>query len=43
VNNLFNARPEVRDAAGITPLGYRPDELDPLGRSVTLSIRKLFF
>jgi outer membrane receptor protein involved in Fe transport len=43
INNLFNTRPEVRDAAGLTPLGYRPDELDPLGRSVTLSIRKMFF
>jgi hypothetical protein len=43
VNNVFNSRPDVRDASGITPLGYRPDELDPLGRSVTLSIRKLFF
>jgi hypothetical protein len=43
VNNLLNARPEVRDPTGAAPLGYRPDELDPLGRSVTLSIRKLFF
>jgi hypothetical protein len=43
VNNLFNARPDVRDLTGATPLGYRPEELDPLGRSVTLSVRKLFF
>jgi outer membrane receptor protein involved in Fe transport len=43
VNNLFNARPNVRDASGTTPLQYQPDYLDPLGRSVTLSIRKLFF
>lgn len=43
VNNVFNSRPEVRDAAGLTPLGYRPDELDPLGRTIRLSIRKLFF
>jgi outer membrane cobalamin receptor len=43
VNNLFNARPEVRDPTGTTPLGYLPEELDPLGRSVTLSVRKLFF
>jgi outer membrane receptor protein involved in Fe transport len=43
VNNLLNARPEVRDRSGATPLGYLPDELDPLGRSVTLSVRKLFF
>jgi hypothetical protein len=43
VNNLLNSRPQVRDATGTTPLGYLPDELDPLGRSITLSIRKLFF
>jgi hypothetical protein len=43
VDNVFNTRPEVRDAAGLTPLGYRPDELDPLGRTIRLSIRKLFF
>ena len=43
VNNVFNTRPEVRDAAGLTPLGYRPDELDPLGRTIRISIRKLFF
>ncbi len=43
VDNLLNARPEVRDPTGAAPLGYRRDELDPLGRSVRLSIRKLFF
>jgi outer membrane receptor protein involved in Fe transport len=43
LDNLFNARPDVRDPTGAAPLGYRPDELDPLGRSVRLSIRKLFF
>ena len=43
INNLFNSRPNVRDSAGAAPLGYLPDELDPLGRSVSLSVRKLFF
>jgi outer membrane receptor protein involved in Fe transport len=43
VNNVFNTRPNVTDGSGLTPLGYRPDDLDPLGRSVTLSIRKLLF
>jgi outer membrane receptor protein involved in Fe transport len=43
VDNLFNQRLEVRDAAGVTPLGYQPDLLDPLGRSVRLSFRKLFY
>jgi uncharacterized membrane protein YgcG len=43
VDNLFNARQRVRDAAGTTPINYQPDLLDPLGRSVRLSVRKLFF
>jgi iron complex outermembrane receptor protein len=43
VDNLFDARLRVRDQAGATPLSYQPDYLDPLGRSVRLSIRKLFF
>ena len=43
VDNLFNSRVRVRDAAGLTPISYQPDYLDPLGRSVRLSIRKLFF
>jgi outer membrane cobalamin receptor len=43
VNNLFNQRLDVRDAAGAVPIGYQPALLDPLGRSVRLSFRKLFF
>lgn len=43
VNNLFNQRLDVRDAAGAVPIGYQPGLLDPLGRSVRLSFRKLFF
>jgi hypothetical protein len=43
IDNLFNSRPQVRDSTGATPLGYQPGYLDPLGRSVRLSIRKLFF
>lgn len=42
VSNLFNDRPKVRDAAGLTPLNYQPDLLDPLGRTVSISFRKLF-
>ena len=42
VNNIFNARPRVRDAFGEVPFNYQPALLDPLGRSVTISIRKLF-
>jgi hypothetical protein len=43
VNNIFNDRLQVHDANGLTPLRYQPDYLDPLGRAVKLSFRKLFF
>ncbi|EQB01432.1 hypothetical protein L485_11200, partial [Sphingobium baderi LL03] len=43
IDNIFNARRDVTDAAGATPLRYQPDYLDPLGRAVTISFRKLFF
>jgi outer membrane receptor protein involved in Fe transport len=43
VNNLFDQRLQVTDATGATPLSFQPDLLDPLGRSVRLSIRKQFF
>lgn len=42
VNNLFNARPNVHDAAGNVPLNYQPDLLEPLGRTIMVSLRKLF-
>jgi hypothetical protein len=42
VTNVFNARPHVHDAAGNVPLNYQPDLLDPLGRTVMISFRKLF-
>jgi iron complex outermembrane recepter protein len=43
VNNLFDSRIQVRDQNGQTPLIYQPAYLDPTGRSVTLSLRKLFY
>ena len=43
VDNLFDSRIQVRDETGLTPLSYQPGFVDPLGRSVRLSIRKLFF
>ncbi|RZL59151.1 MAG: TonB-dependent receptor, partial [Sphingomonas sp.] len=43
VDNVFNSRQRVRDATGVTPISYQPDYLDPLGRTVRLSVRKLFF
>jgi hypothetical protein len=42
INNLFGRRPRVRDAAGSTPLPYQPAYLDPLGRLVSFSLRKVF-
>ncbi len=43
IDNLLNARQQVRNSAGTVPLSYQPGYLDPLGRSVRLSVRKLFF
>lgn len=42
VTNLLNTRPQVRDDAGLTPISYQPAYLDPTGRLVSLSVRKVF-
>ena len=42
VDNIFNARPKLHDAFGNVPLNYQPDLLDPLGRTIMISFRKLF-
>jgi iron complex outermembrane recepter protein len=42
VGNVFDARQRVRDANGATPLVYQPDLLDPLGRTLSVSLRRLF-
>ena len=42
LNNVFNSRPKVHDASGAVPLNYQPDLLDPLGRTIMISFRKLF-
>ncbi|UAL09557.1 TonB-dependent receptor [Caulobacter segnis] len=39
-DNVFYSRPVVRDAKGATPQAYQPDYLDPLGRTVKLTLRK---
>jgi hypothetical protein len=41
ISNLFNTRPAVRDGAGGTPLSYQPAYLDPLGRVLSFSLRKV--
>ena len=43
ITNLFDQRVQVKDANGVTPLSYQPAYLDPAGRVVKLSVRKLFF
>jgi hypothetical protein len=43
IDNVLDSRLRVRDEAGLTPLGYQGAYLDPLGRSVRLTIRKQFF
>lgn len=43
VDNLLNKRITVRDGAGLTPVAFQPAYLDPAGRTVRLSVRKLFF
>lgn len=42
VENMFDSKLRVRDGAGLTPLGYQPYLLDPLGRVVTIALRKVF-
>lgn len=43
VDNLFDQRQEVTNAQGTVPLSYQGGFLDPLGRTVRISLRKLFF
>ena len=40
--NLLNERQKVRDRFGLVPLGYQADLLDPIGRTISISVRKLF-
>ena len=42
VDNILNGRPRVVDEFGATPYVYQPAYLDPLGRTIRLSIRKAF-
>jgi hypothetical protein len=43
ITNLFDQRIAVKDGAGATPIGYQSGYLDPIGRAITLDVRKLFF
>jgi iron complex outermembrane recepter protein len=42
VDNLLDSKPKVRNLAGDVPFGFQPDLLDPLGRTISISVRKLF-
>jgi hypothetical protein len=42
MNNVFNSKPRVRDESGDVPNNFQADLLDPLGRTISISIRKLF-
>lgn len=43
LDNIFNEKLKVTTPTGVTPVNYQPDFLDPMGRTVKLSFRKLFF
>jgi hypothetical protein len=43
ITNLLDERVRVRDSLGVTPLAYQPGYIDPVGRAITLSVRKLFY
>lgn len=38
---VFDSRIRVRNALGATPLSYQPAYLEPVGRVVRISVRKL--
>jgi iron complex outermembrane recepter protein len=42
-NNLLDQRVTVRNGLGVTPLAYQPGYIDATGRTIMLSLRKLFF
>ena len=42
VENLLDSRQQVRNGSGNVPYRYQTDLIDPLGRTVTISLRKRF-
>lgn len=42
VGSVFNSRQRVRDRNGRVPNRYQPELIDPVGRTVKLTLRKLF-
>ena len=42
VSNLLDSKQRVRDGSGLTPVRYQPYLLNPLGRAITIGLRKAF-
>ena len=42
IDNILDARQRVTDAAGVVPVSYQPDLIDPQGRIIGLEFRKQF-
>jgi len=42
VTNLLDSKQRVRDGNGLTPIRYQPYLLNPLGRAITIGLRKVF-
>ncbi len=43
ISNIFDVRQRVSDGNGSRPVAYQPGYVDPLGRTIRISVRKLFF
>jgi iron complex outermembrane receptor protein len=43
ITNLLDDRVSVRNSAGATPLSFQPGYIDATGRTISLSLRKLFY
>jgi hypothetical protein len=43
IQNLFDSRQSVRSSTGEVALNYQPDFLDPQGRVISLTFRKILF
>jgi hypothetical protein len=42
MDNILDAKQRVRDATGLIPNNYQPDLIDSRGRTISISVRKLF-
>ena len=42
ISNIFDSKPNVRNAMGEVPFSYQPNLLEPLGRTISITFRKLF-